>query len=323
MEKEIKNANKVIIRSVMGNVEQKYFIQPVRNPETGLYAECVRPVNSKGEMILSDDDKQRLSRGEIFIPENKTFEIVAGTEIDLNKKADRAMWEAIKYCPGIASNRYAKDADGNFMIDGTAERYGVAELYIENPTLEAKREVDKDRDVFEAKRLIYDDVRGAKGRVAVALILGRDMSGYNDFEVTDFLVKYAERNPNKIKTLYSGDELGLRIMFLKAKEKKIIRVHGGAYVYGLEGQYILGTSDDAAINFLKMPSNHEVLEQIKVDLNPEMFNSKINDEKKHDDIFSDKKLEDSENESKPVLNTESFESVEDIINRGSKSNKKK
>lgn len=320
MGKEIKNSNKVFIRSVMGNVEQKYFIQPVRNPETGLFAECVRAVNSKGEMILSEKDREDMSNGAVFIPENKTFEIVSGMEIDLNKKYDRAMWDAIKHCPGIASDRYEKDADGNFIIDGNAERYGVAELYIENPTLEAKREVDNDKNIFEAKRLIYDDKKGARGRLAVALILGRDMSGYDDYEVTDFLTKYAERNPEKIKTLYSGDELSLRILFLKAKEKRIIKISGGTYVYGLEGQYILGTSDDAAINFLKNPSNNDILEQIKVDLNPDMFNREVNKP-------SPSILEEDENpkdeESEEGFDAEKIDSVEQLIENNKKRNSKK
>lgn len=310
MEKEIKGAEKFTIRSVMGNVEQKYFIQPVRNPETGLFADCVRMVDANGEMILSDDDKREISKGKIFIPENKTFEIISGTEIDLSKAADRAMWEAIKYCPGIAKDRYQKDKDGNYVIDGNSERYGVAELYIENPTLEAKREVETDKKIFEAKRLIYDDAKGAEGRIAVALVLGRDMHGYSDYDVTDFLVKYAERNPEKIKTLYTGDELSLRILFLKAKEKKIIRVSGGTYVYGLEGQYILGTSDDAAIKFLKMPSNNNIVEQIKVDLDPTMFNKMVNEDTDDDN--------DSEN-----VGVKSFDSVEDIIGKRTGSSRKK
>lgn len=297
MEKEvIKGAEKFTILSAFGNVEQKYFIQPVRNPETGMFADHVRAVNSKGEMILSEEDKLAITKErKVFVPENKTYEIYSGMEIDLNNPAQKAMWEAIQFCPGIATDRYQKDADGNYVIDGNAERYGIAELYIENPTLEAKKEVSKDKSIFEAKKLIYED--SIKGRLSLATILGRKMDGYSDYDVTDFLIKFAERNPEKIKMIYTGDELSLRILFLKAKEKDIIRVSGKTYVYGDEGQYILGSTDDAAISFLKMPANKNIVEQIRVELDPTMFNKEINKE------------DDSENKE-----SESFNSVEDILN---------
>ena len=49
--------NIIILRSVWGKVGMKYFIQPSKNPKTGRYADCVRRVDSNGDMILSDADR--------------------------------------------------------------------------------------------------------------------------------------------------------------------------------------------------------------------------------------------------------------------------
>jgi hypothetical protein len=71
----------IILRSVFGKVGQKYFMNPVRDPKTGRYPACVRPVDSKGDMIISDTDR---NAGKPLIPENKVFIIEDGTTFNLN-----------------------------------------------------------------------------------------------------------------------------------------------------------------------------------------------------------------------------------------------
>jgi hypothetical protein len=50
---EINLSNKIILRSVRGKVGNVIKIQPCKNPRTGKYADCVKRVDSKGDMILS------------------------------------------------------------------------------------------------------------------------------------------------------------------------------------------------------------------------------------------------------------------------------
>ena len=71
----------IILRSVFGKVGQKYFMNPVRDPKTGRFPDCVRPVDSKGDMIISDKDR---NEGKPLIPENKVFIIEDGTTFNLN-----------------------------------------------------------------------------------------------------------------------------------------------------------------------------------------------------------------------------------------------
>ena len=55
-------SNEIILRSVYGKVNQTYFIQPCPNPRTGRLPDCVRTVDSNGDMILSEDDVRKMSR---------------------------------------------------------------------------------------------------------------------------------------------------------------------------------------------------------------------------------------------------------------------
>jgi hypothetical protein len=91
--------NEIILRSVYGKVNQIYFIQPCPNPRTGKLADCVRTINSSGDMILSEDDIAKMSSGEKhFVAADHVFEIVDGTHFDLDDVIDKAHWEAIEHC---------------------------------------------------------------------------------------------------------------------------------------------------------------------------------------------------------------------------------
>ena len=48
--------NKIILRSVFGKVGMKYFIQPCKDPRTGRFPNCVKPVDSHGDIILKEKE---------------------------------------------------------------------------------------------------------------------------------------------------------------------------------------------------------------------------------------------------------------------------
>jgi len=83
--------NVIIIRSVYGKVNQKYFIQPCKNPRTGKYPSCVKMVDSNGDMILSEKEVADMNFGLAhYVSVDFVFEIVDGTVFNLDDVVDRA-----------------------------------------------------------------------------------------------------------------------------------------------------------------------------------------------------------------------------------------
>lgn len=269
---ELKTNEIIILRSVYGKVGQKYYIQPCKDQVTGRLPECVKRVNSQGDMILTDAER---NSGKYFIKETETFVIEDGKTFNLEDPIEQAQWEAIKNCVLIAPDRYAKDAQGNLLIDGTIgwksakPRYGIAELYIERPGYEAVKKVNKKRKIHNAVSYILDDPKGSEGRLLIAKLLGKRMSNLPDAEVEDYLLSVAEKNPDKIIDLYTGDDSTLRLLFIEAKDKHIIRLKNKLYIY--TDNIVLGATDDAVIAWMKDPKNKKVLELIRKDTYPDLY----------------------------------------------------
>ena len=279
--KEIDLSQKIVLRSVRGKVGNVVKIQPCKNPLTGKYADCVKRVDSNNDMILSEKELNDPNRI-YFIKETDSFPIVDGTTFDLEDVRDRFIWEAIKYCPFIAPDYFAKDKSGNSLINGTPgdytlkdylnrnpRRFGVAELYVERPGVEANRRVSRKKLKHDAETYIYEDERGAEGRVLKARLLGHRMDSMPDADVTDYLLQVAERDPEKILNLYRGGDTAVRLLFIEARDKHVIVYKDKLYIYA--DNVVLGASDEAAILFLKDPKNANVYKLIKQDTYPELM----------------------------------------------------
>lgn len=268
-------SNVVVLRSVYGKIGMKYLLQPCKNPETGEYPDCIRRVDSHGDMILSDKDK---NSGNVFLPEDSVFTIVDGQTYNLDNPREKAIWESIKHNPLIAPERWAKNSKGEYLIDGTMDkksttpRYGTAELYVDRPGLESQQRVGKKSKYREALNYIFDDERGYEGRLTKARLLGRKMDNMPDTDVIDFLDQVAEKNPDQIINLYRGEDTSLRLLFADAKDQKVIIYKNKLYVYG--DNIILGATDDAVINWMQHPQNKNILELIRKDVYPEVFADK-------------------------------------------------
>ena len=256
--------SKIVLRSVFGKVGMKYYIQPSRD-KNGNWPECVKQVDSFGNMIVSDAER---NSGKPFIKVTETFTIEDGKTFDLTDPWDQARWEAIKNCPMIADFRGQRYAKGNLIIDGDAKRYGRAELYIERPGVETAKKVSKRQKIHDAESYIFDDPKGAEGRLKVARILGKHMSHASDSDIKDYLLEIASRDPDKIIKLYTGEDLELRTLFLDARDKGVIRSVSGIYVYG-DG-ISLGGTIDVVISWMRDPRNKKMLESIKRDTYPEL-----------------------------------------------------
>lgn len=267
--------NTITLRSVYDKANIKYYIQPCKN-KYGQYPSCIKRVNSQGDMIMSEAERNAYSEGTAaFYPENHIFEIHSGKTYNLNDIYEKAEWEAIENCPYIAKSRDQKDANGNFVIDGTKStptkpgRNGVAELYIDRPGLETQKRVSRKQLIHKAEAFIYDDPHGADGQLNMARILGRDMRNQPNADVIDYLLRIADKEPQKIIDLYTGTDVPLRLLFIEAKDKKIIYIKNKLYLYA--DNIVLGATDDAVIAWMRDPKNQKVLELIKKDTYPDYY----------------------------------------------------
>ena len=269
--------NVVTLLSVFGKVGQRYYIQPQRNAQ-GMYPSCVKPVDGFGKMVLTPDEIKLQAEGKAyFIPEDAVISFESGKTFNLDNIRDAAEWEAIKDCKLIAPERFAKDSNGNYLIDGTTDvksknpRYGEAELYVDRPGFEAERRVSRIELVVKASQFILDDPRGYDGRLVVAKILGRDMKNQPNADVMDYLLSIARNTPEKIINCYTGGDMQVRMLFIEARDAGVIFKKSGMYLYGEDGKNILGTTDDAAVDWLKQPRNAKIVAQIRKETYPEMF----------------------------------------------------
>ena len=266
-------SNIVVLRSVFGKVGQKYFIQPQRDSR-GRYASCVKRVDAHGDIVLTPEELAMEAKGEaVFIKEDEVFVIEDGKTFNLDDVHDKAIWEAIKDCPLIAPDRFAKNSKGEYLIDGTTDpksknpRYGTAELYIDRPGFEAQRRVTRRKLIVDASNYIMND--SYEGRLLVAKVLGRDMKNQPNADVEDYLLSIAEKTPEKIIDCYTGGDMQLRMFFIDAKEKGVIVKKNGLYLYG--ENVTLGATDSAVIEWMKQSKNQKTMTLMRQDTYPEMF----------------------------------------------------
>ena len=267
------NENYIVLRSVYGKVGIKYYMNPCKDPKTGRFPDCVKPVNSFGDLILSDADR---NSGKYFIKETEQIIVEDGTVFNLDDEIQAATWEAIKNNPMIAPDRWAKGPNGDNLIDGnmdkhsTKQRYGIAELYVDRPGLETNRRISRKKKIHQAIDFIINDENGAGGRLTMAKILGKRMYNMPDADVEDYLIQVAEKDPDKIIKLYTGSDTALRIALVDARDKGVIYVKDKMYWYG--DTTLLGGTDEAVITWMRNPKNKKLFELIKHDTYPDLYN---------------------------------------------------
>ena len=251
----------------------EYKIEPCKEP-SGRWPSCVRQVNANGDMILSEQDvKDMNQKGVVLLPVDQPITVKHGTRFDLSDPLQKAQWEAIKYSPMIAPERFSKDVNGNYLIDGSNpsidihnnpySRYGVAELYIEHPGKLAKAKNDIRRLVHKAESLILED--SLDHMIMICRLFDRDMRNSNSNDVEGFLMTKAEKEPETIIKYYQTEESKIRLLLIMAQEKKVIdrRIDGLYY-----GDMKLGSTQDYVADMLK--DNKELYENIKKETFPDM-----------------------------------------------------
>ena len=258
-------ANTITLRSAFGKVKSVWFT-PVKD-KNGMYPPFVKEVrmnpNGESEMILSEKDLNDPDRAG-FIPADMEILVEDGTTFNLDNILERHKWEAIKNSELIVEERGARDEKGNLIIDGDKNRYGRAEFWVEKPGEESARRIKRKQLITKANVFIEQD--SAEGRATKVKLLGKRMYNAPDSDIQDFLYQKAEANPNLIIDLYTGQDQQLRLLFIEATDKNIIKKVSGIFMYG---DVRLGVNDEAVIFFFKDPANKQILDEIKIQTFPE------------------------------------------------------
>lgn len=258
-------ANTITLRSAFGKVKSVWF-NPVKD-KNGMYPPFVKEVrmnpNGESEMILSEKDLNDPDRAG-FIPADMEILVEDGTTFNLDNILERHKWEAIKNSELIVEERGARDEKGNLIIDGDKNRYGRAEFWVEKPGEESARRIKRKQLITKANVFIEQD--SAEGRATKVKLLGKRIYNAPDSDIQDFLYQKAEANPNLIIDLYTGQDQQLRLLFIEATDKNIIKKVSGIFMYG---DVRLGVNDEAVIFFFKDPANKQILDEIKIQTFPE------------------------------------------------------
>lgn len=259
------DGNYIIIRSVFGKVGQKYFLNPAKDPMTGRFPECVKHVDSKGDMILTEAER---NSGKVWIPEDQIIIIEDGKSFNLDDPWEAAQWQSIQHSRIIAMSRDQRDRNGNLKIDGDSKRYGSAELYVERPGVEVKKRNSRKKLINQAETLIF--ASSLEDQVKLARLLGKNMKNAPAADVEDYLLQKAAKDPQLVIDMKTGDDSIYRILFLDATDKYVITIKNKLYVYGDEG-VVLGATDDAAVTWLKDPNHKRIVDMIKKETYPHLY----------------------------------------------------
>jgi len=257
--------NKIVTLRTVYKLKEYHFM-PTKQPN-GLNWDFVKPVriDSDGSsyMVLSEAERND-PRSAYFLPEDLDIVVTEGTTFDLSDPLQYNKWMAIKDNDLIAPTRDSKDADGNFLIDGDKKRYGIAELYVDIAGEDSERSINRRKLIHEAEEYVFKD--SENGILTKCRLLGRNMKNAPFTDAKDYLLQEADKHPQKIIDLYTGQDSGIQLMLLDAKEMNIIRKINGWWMYG---ETNLGATDEAMLTFFKTPMNKPIFDALKKHVYPQ------------------------------------------------------
>ena len=257
--------NKIITLRTVYKIKE-YHLQPTKQPN-GLNWDFVKPVrvdhDGQSYMVLSEAERNDPNSA-YFIPEDADIVVTEGTTFDLSDPLQYNRWMAIKDCDLIVPMREARDANGKLLIDGDKKRYGIAELYVDVAGEESERSVNRRKLIHEAEEYVLND--SPNGILVKCRLIGRNMKNAPFTDAQDLLLQEANKSPEKIIDMYTGQNTGIQLLILEAKEKNILRKVNGWFMYGDTN---MGATDEAVLQFLKTPANKQIFDAFKAQVFPE------------------------------------------------------
>ena len=260
----MENKKIITLRTPYKLKEYHFTPLPDRN---GLRKPFVKEVRADADgtthMVLSEEERND-PNSKYFLPEDMDIVVTEGTTFDLSDPLDYNKWEAIKDSDLIVPMRDARDENGVLLIDGDKKRYGIAEIYVDIAGEDSERRINRRKKILEAQQFVLND--SPNGILSKCRLIGRDMKNAPFTDAQDYLLEEADKHPDKVIDLYTGQDTGLQLLLLEGREKNIINKVNGWLMYGDTN---LGATDEAAVIFLKSPMNKKIFEALKRHVFPE------------------------------------------------------
>lgn len=257
--------NKIITLRTVYKVKE-YHLQPTKQPN-GLNWDFVKPVkvdhDGQSYMVLSESERND-PKSKYFIPEDADIVVTEGTTFDLSDPLQYNRWKAIENSDLIVPMRDARDSDGKLLIDGDKMRYGIAELYVDVAGEDSARSVNRRREIIQAQQFVLGD--SPNGILTKCKLLGRNMRNAPFTDAQDYLLQEADKSPAKIIDLYTGQDTGIQLLIIDAKERNVLRKVNGWFMYG---ETNMGATEDAVLTFLKTPMNKTIFDAFRKHVYPE------------------------------------------------------
>jgi hypothetical protein len=86
-------------------------------------------------------------------------------------------------------------------------------------------------------------------------------------DVEDYLLSVADKDPERIIKLYTGEDNDLRLLLIEAKDKGVVHIKDKMYLYGARP---LGATEDAVIAWMKNSSNQKLVSMLRQDTFPDL-----------------------------------------------------
>lgn len=260
----MENKKIITLRTPYKLKEYHFTPLPDRN---GLRKPFVKEVRADADgtthMVLSEEERND-PNSKYFLPEDMDIVVTEGTTFNLSDPLDYNKWEAIKDSDLIVPMRDARDENGVLLIDGDKKRYGIAEIYVDVAGEDSERRINRRKKILEAQQFVLND--SPNGILSKCRLIGRDMKNAPFTDAQDYLLEEADKHPDKVIDLYTGQDTGLQLLLLEGREKNIINKVNGWLMYGDTN---LGATDEAAVMFLKSPMNKKIFEALKRHVFPE------------------------------------------------------
>jgi hypothetical protein len=212
----------------------KYTVQPAKDPTKNWFHGIPR---------LSEDEKKSL---EYWTEPSSQLTLVDNYEFDLNDPIQKANWEWVKHLPCVA------------WSFEEAQKTPSAQFYVYIAGREA-RDANKGSDLkYKAVKYIMED--SPVNYENRALILGNDLSGESPEEIKKILIETAERQPLRIIAAYEAKNLSIKLLYLRAKQKGVIKMQEGMILFGSN---VMGVNEEGCLAFLQSSEHKQILDLLE------------------------------------------------------------